>query len=880
MHPLPQEQAAPCASGRRPAGSWAGSAGQASEQAADTYRQPQGHLGLPSATVAAAAARAARPADPLRQSVNSRPLSSFAGGQPAPSLQTQAPSAGRSVRWQVCEGSPAQWGASSGGAAAAAHVAAAAVLPGQVKQQCLVQQEAGAKPTAGHVLVECNGTMRRLLPCCCGQQIINLQFAHLLLISISPCCADEEVDFSKLPMTQAGFIPAADLLEQLRASTAGLLHAEPAPQPAQPQQQCQPLQPQLGVQPAQQHSSPAGWQPQPPAQPQVQRYAWRGSPEQPTPSRMQVDSRVLSPTPGAHSLAMARQGAAAAAPTSTADLLQQLRLSSGVQQQAPPSQQQPPPQEAKRPAIPTDVLVQQLRASAIMASVQGEQVQQPQQPQQQQQQQAQQQPSRRLATEELLAALRAAPAAGAAGQRQPEPEAQQAEPAGGSAAPDLLLQLQQVAGLSMPAGQSPTQQAQQRQAAPATANLLQQLQAAPMPAASKPQRAEWAAPATADLLQQLQAVCMPTAASVEQQRQRHPALSTAELVEQLRASADFRSVGSRLPAQQAQHGVESGTAGQQSGTAAAEVQAGDISSLLQQLQQLPSAAVLQPHQPVQPAAADVPVVQAEVAAAAASRLADQMRSLLQEAQPAAGLGTPLAAAPAARGQPEASSSRSTEELLALLRRQQEQRHGADEPPAASVATDGGAGELLAKLRELAPPAAVVPPHPQVPVAAGCQQQQPQQAQRAASGPASEDEEMPPAKYQRQYEPESHAAAAFGTLPAERQASAAPPATPAADAGSVEGDGGSLAPTAMVSGAQADGASWPSGSVPDSSAGSPPLVRPQAGTPPAPAPADAVSPAGSGSGKPDAASSQVCSAVVAGWVWWAGRNMQHLARTMR
>lgn len=141
VHPLPQEQAPPAATARRPADSWAGS-GNPSEQAADTYKQPQGHGGLPPATVAAAAARAARPANPLRNSVNSRPLSSFVGEQTAPSLQTQAPSAGRSVRWAVSDGSPSQWGAPSG-AAAAAHAAAAAVLPGQVEQRCLVQQETG-----------------------------------------------------------------------------------------------------------------------------------------------------------------------------------------------------------------------------------------------------------------------------------------------------------------------------------------------------------------------------------------------------------------------------------------------------------------------------------------------------------------------------------------------------------------------------------------------------------------------------------------------------------------------------------------------------------------------------------------------------------------
>lgn len=143
VQPPAQEQAARNAPARRPAGSWAGSGGSGagSELAADTWGQ-QGHF--PAATVAAAAARAGRPADPLRRSVNSRPLSSFPAGPPAPSLQTQAPSVKRSVRWQAAGGSPAQQAASIGtAAAAAAHAAAAAVLPAQVEQRCLARQEDG-----------------------------------------------------------------------------------------------------------------------------------------------------------------------------------------------------------------------------------------------------------------------------------------------------------------------------------------------------------------------------------------------------------------------------------------------------------------------------------------------------------------------------------------------------------------------------------------------------------------------------------------------------------------------------------------------------------------------------------------------------------------
>ena len=92
-----------------------------SDGAADTA------CGLPPATLVAAAARSARPPDPLRASLNSRPLRDFGGPAAAPSLQslqTQGPSARRSVRWAPS--------LSDGSSEAAA--AAAAVLPATVER--------------------------------------------------------------------------------------------------------------------------------------------------------------------------------------------------------------------------------------------------------------------------------------------------------------------------------------------------------------------------------------------------------------------------------------------------------------------------------------------------------------------------------------------------------------------------------------------------------------------------------------------------------------------------------------------------------------------------------------------------------------------------
>lgn len=141
-----QEQAPPgSAAAPRPAPSGSKASvmsGGMSLQAADTYQR-----GSPFcvATMAAAAARAQRPTDPLRNSVTSRPLSSFR--QPGTSLQTQSPSVKRSVRWAhpagTPEGSTAGVAAPSGAVAAAHAAAAAGMLPGEVEQAALRNEDEG-----------------------------------------------------------------------------------------------------------------------------------------------------------------------------------------------------------------------------------------------------------------------------------------------------------------------------------------------------------------------------------------------------------------------------------------------------------------------------------------------------------------------------------------------------------------------------------------------------------------------------------------------------------------------------------------------------------------------------------------------------------------
>ncbi|PSC76077.1 hypothetical protein C2E20_0748 [Micractinium conductrix] len=171
-----QEQAPPgSAAAPRPAPSGSKASvmsGGMSLQAADTYQR-----GSPFcvATMAAAAARAQRPTDPLRNSVTSRPLSSFR--QPGTSLQTQSPSVKRSVRWAhpagTPEGSTAGVAAPSGAVAAAHAAAAAGMLPGEVEQAALRNEDEG-----------------------------------------------RGINFVQLPMTQAGFLPADDLLQLLTAKAA------------------------------------------------------------------------------------------------------------------------------------------------------------------------------------------------------------------------------------------------------------------------------------------------------------------------------------------------------------------------------------------------------------------------------------------------------------------------------------------------------------------------------------------------------------------------------------------------------------------------------------------------------------------------------------
>lgn len=166
--PADQEQAAPntSAAGRRPLASKGSAASIAtssrtSSMAAETFqgpggsRQAQEQQWNPSAA-AGAAGHMQHPADPLRQSVNSRPLSSFR--PPVSSLHTQSPSIKRSVRWQhpaaegvmsVSQCSTARRAAGSGAgtaAAAAAHAATAAgVLPAEVEHLAQQEEEDGER---------------------------------------------------------------------------------------------------------------------------------------------------------------------------------------------------------------------------------------------------------------------------------------------------------------------------------------------------------------------------------------------------------------------------------------------------------------------------------------------------------------------------------------------------------------------------------------------------------------------------------------------------------------------------------------------------------------------------------------------------------------
>jgi hypothetical protein len=207
--PAPQEQAPPNASAaERQAGTGSGSV-----LAADTYHHHslqcarQHHARYSAATGGAATGQ---PPDIARRSVNSPPLSSFGGGNPAASLQTQPPSIKHSLQ------RTAEWAASSREAGAAQEPGVSTACTQRVTSQIAAPPaQVGQLPDAlgGGAPAEIEGS--------------------------------SEPDFGRLHMTQAGFMPAADLLAQLRASAIAALPGRAAAAstgalgpPKPPGQQC------------------------------------------------------------------------------------------------------------------------------------------------------------------------------------------------------------------------------------------------------------------------------------------------------------------------------------------------------------------------------------------------------------------------------------------------------------------------------------------------------------------------------------------------------------------------------------------------------------------------------------------------------------------
>lgn len=171
--PLPassaKEQAAANAILKPPAGSRGNASSLSSLQAADTYDcQPGRQHGLFSAaTVAAAGAWAQRAAaQPLQQSVNSRPLSSFR--QPSCSLHTQSPSLKRSTHPQTsasAQHTAGRTGSTGRGGvpgASAAEFAVAAVAGGLLPEVETRSEQQDGETGAKAMPDECTP-----LRCCC-----------------------------------------------------------------------------------------------------------------------------------------------------------------------------------------------------------------------------------------------------------------------------------------------------------------------------------------------------------------------------------------------------------------------------------------------------------------------------------------------------------------------------------------------------------------------------------------------------------------------------------------------------------------------------------------------------------------------------------------
>ncbi|KAL4458919.1 hypothetical protein ABPG75_013784 [Micractinium tetrahymenae] len=749
-----KEQAAPNAAAlvdKRPASSRRITSSTSSLLAADTYQYHSGRQqGLFSAaTVAAAGARAQRaPPQALQQSVNSRPLSSFR--QSARSLHTQSPSVKRSVRLQdpaASQGSAGRAGSTARGGtpgASAAELAAAAVagvLPFEVEAH-LVQQE----DEAGR--------------------------AHALTVTWS--AGGYSIDFARLPMTQAGFIPGGQLLAQLQLLAPGPAGASAPANTASEQQQQQRLPAPAQWEQTQQRGSnpaPPAWgvdgkrQPQPQQQElwgmQVASYPAAVAEAEAPVAEATAQARLPAPrVPGspmeveqvspeatqAQPPAIPRQDTA-----STAELLRQLQLSASTAAQAQQGQQQLQQQgqhlaAQRKPGLSTADLLAHLQASASSARP-SQQQKQPLPEQQQHGHQQRHKPG--LSTADLLEQLRAS-AVGAAPVQQQQQHPGQATHLPGLPTAELLEQLR-ASGSGAPPGQQRQEheQAQQRVPGPPTADLLEQLRASassvtlqsvrtaalqrPSPAGpaqhSQAQHQQPAAPSTALLLEAVvsSAGVQPAAPPLQHQPRATP--DTDALLEQLRASVHQAGVPRLAHAAQSLQGVQ----GEQHGMQLQAPRRHGLSTaeLLAQLQQ--------------PAPSAGKTAVGSVQGGSEGRAAELVRLL-------AVANGQQAAAPQAAG-----SSAAADDQALLLGLQglaarpmqhpgqlQRQHHN---KPAAPL------------LRQTPPPqqqqGPVLPqahqPPPQQQLAVSAQRQAPKQQQQPA-GSATIDAELPPAKYRRQEAP--------------------------------------------------------------------------------------------------------------------------------
>lgn len=166
--------------------------------AAETRPHPSWQPARSTAARIAGGAARGQPYDTTRQSINSRPLSSFGAAQLPASLQTQAPSVQNSMQRTT------GWAAICGAASAAEepqHVA--------TPKACAWGGAAAAAPP----------------PPQAGQ----LPDAVRGSVASSPAQSGGKLDFSRLPMTQAGFMPAADLMARLFATSHAALPGRAAP---------------------------------------------------------------------------------------------------------------------------------------------------------------------------------------------------------------------------------------------------------------------------------------------------------------------------------------------------------------------------------------------------------------------------------------------------------------------------------------------------------------------------------------------------------------------------------------------------------------------------------------------------------------------------